>query len=187
MKLGHFFSFFVALLVTVASSAQSEFRCESEIRYRWKQLDKNDGKKTAEASQATPTPTTEDNKGKVAVVEGREVFWSSASASAETEEEAKNSLKAIVTDQRARADSACRDSHENQTKCVATKYSQNTSTFQVMSFSQRKAFEKKIIEDCEQAAGNCLGSAATEASCIEIKKAEVAPAAEAKGKEAKKK
>jgi len=190
MKFGYFFSVFASSFFLVASSVPAEFRCESEVRYRWKPTVKAVPLKPGTAGeQAAPEKPSgsEEKKDGAGNQDGREVFWSLSSSTGELEDQAKASLKTIITEQRAKADMACRDAHENQTKCVATKYLQNATTFQMMGFTQRKAFEKKIIEDCEQASGNCLGSAATEPVCQEVKKAEAAPAADAKGKDAKKK
>ena len=188
MKLRSIFSLFVVSFF-VAFSAQSEFRCESEVRYRWKQVESSESKTVVNKNAPVPTaqPTAPAAPSDAQVSEGREVFWAQSSATGVTEDEAKALLKDAMIEQRSRADMACKDIHENQTKCVASKYSQNVSTFQVMSFTQRKSFEKKIIEDCEQAAGHCLGAAATEPICKELKKDEPTPAAEVKGKDAKKK
>ena len=193
-------NFFLSILVggTVFSAplyisnvAFGEFRCQAEIHYRWKPTDKPIDNKPIKTPAPAAKGVVDAKQTPVATVlpeDGiREVFSSTAIGSGLLEDDAKNALKAVVTEERAKADASCRETHENQSKCLGVKYSQNATTMQLLSFSQRKEFEKKMVEDCQQAGGQCLGSAATEPVCSESKKAEPTAAPDAKGKDAKKK
>ena len=186
--------FFIGSLV-LASRAAADFSCASDLNYQWKVI-ATSVVKTAPAPakpgapQAAPAPA--EGAPADAVPSENTVFWSSIEATADTEENAKVQLADKINKERSRADGACRDAHENQTKCVSGKYSQNASVMSTMSFSQRKEFEKIIAADCVETAGRCLGSKATEAKCRELKKADDAAAAkdagaDKKGKDAKKK
>ena len=174
--------------VSFSRVGRAEFRCQAEVRYHWIPAVVAEEGKAGAAIKATPTAVPEKAAAPAAGASpGKEVFWSVSNSSGPTEDEAKTRLKDMIIDQRSKADAACRDSHENQTRCFAAKYAQTSSTFQLMSFSQRKEFEKKIAADCQQAAGSCQGSVSTEPTCQEVKAAETPAPETGKGKDAKKK
>ncbi len=183
----------ILLLLSVtlcASIARADFSCTSEVRYRWIP---DKAPVVGAKPVATPKAATEgkkedsaDNEESVAT----EVFWGTIEATGQDEAVAKVKLTEALNKERAKADSACRESHENQTKCIAGKYSQNAAVLSMMSFVQRREIEKTIISDCTNSTGRCVGSSASEASCRELKAKgaeEAPPAEEKKGKEAKKK
>lgn len=187
MKINFYNSFLLFLpILFVVSSAEAEFRCRSDVRFKWQKKDDSTPQpnKGGTGKSAPQADNSTDQDKSI-----RDVFFKNVEAKGDTEDDTKNKLKDLVSEERALADSSCRELHENQTKCLALKYSQNASVIGMLSFLQRKDFEKKIIEDCEMSSGSCLGSAATEPICLEIKKADAQPSPEAGkgGKDAKKK
>lgn len=176
---------FAATIFLFPMVSVADFGCTSEVRYSW--IRKSE--KTAGKSAATPTsaPTASPDGGSVPTEGKIDVFWTSVDSKGASEEEAKRVLTELINKERARSDTACRDLHENQSKCIATKYSLHAAVMKVMSFEQRKDFEKKMIEDCDNQSGQCAGAFATEPKCQEIVAAkaegEGGKAGDSKGKE----
>lgn len=177
--------FLLTLLVAyIPALAHADFNCSAEVSYKWIAADKGEAApvkddKKKEGGQAPETKSVDGEK---------EVFWGKFEVKAATEEEAKAKIKDMLSKERSSAMLGCQDAHENQTKCISAKYAQNNAALNMMSFGQRKEFEKKIIEDCEQANGRCVSASATEPGCKEIVAAESTQggaAADAKGKDAK--
>lgn len=178
--------FSLVISLSVISPVAADFSCSSDIRYRWKAQNQNEGVQQPKKG-AAPTATPET--AEAAEPNGSDVFWGTVEGTSATEDEAKAKLTDLLNKERARADAACRDLHENQTRCIAGKYGQSAGVLSMMSFSQRKEFEKSIISDCENSSGKCLGSSISEVKCREVKSAvEATPAPEEKkGKDSKKK
>lgn len=188
-------AFFLLLLamIVITPDAYAEYICRAELHYKWKpfntdgrEVDNKVNKKTENSDNKDGGDTPKDD----AVSDGSEdVFWEVVEAKGATQDDAKQKLQGIITKEYPQVQSECRNIHENQTKCLSSKYAQNVSSMSIMSFRQRKEFEKRITEDCDYESGRCLGSSASEPVCVEIKAQEGAqgtPEA-AKGKEAKKK
>ena len=176
-------------LMLFSNPAFAEFSCSADVRYKWKTLsdsESNSAPKTKDAKTDTVAPDASNTDLNI-----KDVFWSTVEVKGASEEEAKNKLKLLVNEQRKKADESCRDSHENQSKCLANKYAQHSALQTTLSYSQRRELEKKITEDCQVAAGSCLGSASTEPVCKESvvagAQSESTDAAKDKDKGAKKK
>ncbi len=184
------------LLVLFNNTAFADFSCTAEVRYKWIP-DKSSGGAAAKdtaSSEKSPTEApaavdaVKDAKGDPSVTS--EVFWGTIEAAGSDEALAKLKLFDSLNKERGKADGACREAHENQTKCIAGKYSQNAAVLSMMSFSQRREVEKTIIADCTNTTGRCIGSSSTEPVCREAKIAEAVkptPVEEKKTKESKKK
>lgn len=150
----HPFYFHAFLFFAAATPVSAEFLCTSDISYQWRPESSKD------ASAPTTTPAAAP-----AEAEGRKVFWRRVEARGTTEDEARLKVIEESNKERAKADVACVDSHENQTRCIAGKYSQNSAVLSMMSFSQRTELEKSIVQDCKNNMGRCLGAAGTEIGC----------------------
>lgn len=174
-------SLIIVLFSLVAPAlSHAEFSCMLEVTYKWSPT-------TTDAPPAKEV-NKDNNKGEAAKEAdvGKEVFWGRFEVKGETEEATKAKAKETATKERSNAMIACADAHENQTRCIAGKYAQNSASLSLMSFSQRKSFEKKILEDCEQANGRCSSAIASEPVCKEIVVAEAGKeSADPKGKDAK--
>jgi hypothetical protein len=179
--------------------SNAEYICSAEVRYQWNKVPKNNASnipvaagKQAGTGKSQPTVTpAEANSG---ASDGKDpntkdVFFSRVEVKGENQESAKAKLDSLILEHRVKADTACRELHENQSKCLSIKFSQSATIQGALTFSQRKELERKMVEDCEVVAGTCLGSATTEPICKELVSAEPTPEAApaGKGKDAKKK
>jgi hypothetical protein len=180
------FYLLLAINAFLNNLAIAEFSCTADVRYKWRPLSAQESNsasnpKTDNAATNTPEAKTEDSSVK-------DVFWRTVEVKGATEDEAKNKLKVLVNEERQKADFSCRDAHENQSKCLANKYTQHSALQTTLTYSQRRELEKKMAEDCQVAAGSCLGSATTEPVCKESVAADAAEesADAAKGKDKEK-
>lgn len=151
-----------------ASSALGDFSCSSEISYKWTHTDSDHFEAKVEKGK-------EGEEAKKEVKENAEfeVFFGTVQVTAATEEEAKAKLPESIKKAKTKSDSACREVHENQTKCIAIKYTANSALLQGATYDQRKALQESIKEDCARSTGRCTGSSATEGKCLELKAPEV--------------
>ena len=134
---------------------QAEHLCQVEITYQWKKED--------------------------AETEIKEQ-WGRLEARGTDEKEAKAKLQKITDPERIFVLGRCRREHENQSACVATRFTSYSATLQSLSFTARKKLEDSILADCKLAAGTCTGVLVSDPVCTEIV---VAAAPEKGAKDAK--
>lgn len=181
-----------------ANIAAAEFNCKCEVQYRWQRSALPENKPAD--TEATPAVKGEaakkdgaapEDKSDAAEDTGHTVYWMSLEAKAPTEEEARQKLNKAALNERAGAEKACRNAHENLSGCIASKYSSLSSSVGTLGFSARKSVEDAINSDCKLQQGRCLGSVVTEVKCsekIEAKPEEAEPESkEGKDKKGKKK
>ena len=136
---------------------QAEFRCNAEVRYRWKK---------AEGPEVTS-------------------FWATVERRAATEKEAMELTKAFADRERSRAAEGCMRQHQNQSGCISSKMSSFHETMQALPFSARSKIEESIVADCALAVGSCTGVDVSEPKCEDLNPPP--PAEEGEGEEDDKK
>lgn len=162
-------SFFKNCFITIAtqffvfaSSSLADFSCTAGVSYKWRPAISIEQPKSEQGNEGKDGEKKEDT--------GVEVFFGTVQVSGATEEAAKAAIAEAINRAKTKADSACKDAHENQSKCIATKYTTNSTILHGLTFEQRKALQDGIKDDCLKANGNCLGSTATEHKCSEVVK-----------------
>jgi hypothetical protein len=111
------------------------------------------------------------------------VFVEAVEAKGADEAAAKALLHERVERAKVRASERCVQEHQNESGCVAAKFSSLSSTMHSLTFSARKLLEDSIASDCKAQQGICLPSEASEAQCVELAAA-AAEAGKEGGKEA---
>lgn len=143
-------------VVLDAQIARADFVCSSDVTYKWK-----------EEGVGTPAAGSANSE--------KAVHFSITDAAGDSEEAAKAKLSPLLIAAKARAALACQEEHENQSKCIATKYSAMSTVVNSLSFSARKELEESIISDCKKSQGKCLEASSSDPKCSEVKKAEATP------------
>ncbi len=118
------------------------------------------------------------------------VTYATVEARGADEAKAKAALAETASREIPKVQSLCRQQHENEAGCLASKFAASSQSRSALSFTARKAVEDAVINDCKAQQGVCGATVVTEAKCSEI--AAAAPAAEPvkdgkAGKEEKKK
>lgn len=160
----------LASLVLSAPQGMAEFKCSSEISYKWAKRQpaptphagtavKAGGPSQAPApTPAPPQPTPEPTIVRLLGLERGGTDEVSARASLQTETDR----------QRIRASEACKRDHEAFGTCVALKMSGQATVLNSLSFSARAELEKALTEECRQQEGTCLGVEVSEPKCREV-------------------
>ena len=172
----------VSLLLS-ATEVTAEFRCSSDISYKWvkrppvaSHSPHADGVAPggrAPAPTATPVPPAPTPEPTIVRLLGLERGGSD-------EASARTALQMEADRQRIRASEACKRDHESFGTCVALKMSAQANVLNSLSFATRAELEKALTEECRQQEGTCLGVEVSEPKCREIVVAQPAasPAAE---------
>ena len=190
-----YFCLSFALVSSTLSAHQvsAEFRCASEISYKWvKTATEPRPLHGAAAPVAVPgqTPVTTQPPPPKPTPEPTVVRLMGLERAGVDENTAKVSLQMEVDRQRIRASEACKRDHESYGTCMALKMSARSTILNSLSFNARADLEKALAEECKQQEGTCLGVDVTEPKCreiVEAKPTEPAAAAADKKADAKKK
>ena len=128
------------LIILFPQIAFAEFRCTSEVKYRWKKT------------------------------EGPEVssFWATVQQRGATEKEAREATKGFADRERGRARDACVRQHQNLSGCITSKMASYQEAMQNLPFSARAKIEESIVSDCERSLGNCVGVDVSEPACEDL-------------------
>ena len=177
-----------------ASQLNAEFRCSSEISYKWvkEQAEPRPSHAGPAAAAAAPgqTPSAVPTQPKL-TAEPTIVRLMGLERGGVDENAAKGSLQMEADRQRIRASEACKRDHESYGTCVALKMSARSTILNSLSFNARTDLEKALAEECKQQEGTCLGVDVSEPKCREIVEAKPteppAPAADKKPDPKKKK
>ena len=130
----------------ITSPALADFRCSSDVSYKWKK---------SESEEAV-------------------IHWAALDAEGVDEAASKSTLEERVLHEKKKASEACKDLHENLSGCLGAKYSSTASELKALDFSARKALQDAIQTDCKAQQGRCMEISASDAKCVEKKKAESA-------------
>ena len=155
-----------------AYEVSAEFRCSSEISYKWVKRPAEPrpshhasalGGAAGQTPVPTPTPLPPAPNPEPSVVRLMGLERAGVDEAA-----AKVSLQMEVDRQRIRASEACKRDHESYGTCVALKMSARSTILNSLSFNARADLEKALAEECKQQEGTCLGVDVTEPKCREI-------------------
>jgi hypothetical protein len=163
------FSSSIALLGALvwANTGCAEFRCSTEISYKWqKQVDEeahgSDPSAGKTGSAAPPAALTK------APQEPSTVRLMSLERTGADEVAAKAALQVEVERQRIRATEACKREHESGGTCVAMKLSARASILNSLSFGARSDLERALSAECRQQQGTCLSVDTLDPKCVEV-------------------
>ncbi len=105
-------------------------------------------------------PLHRDGDGSVA--ENISVFFTTLTATAKTEGEAKESLKQQLPTAQAEAIIKCKEDHQSKASCFKQRFGALGGEFSKLDFSMRRQITANIEADCASIQGKCLGIAASE-------------------------
>jgi hypothetical protein len=171
----------VSLLLS-APEVTAEFRCSSDISYKWVKRPpaaSHSPRADAVAQGRTPAPTATPLPP-APTPEPTIVRLLGLERGGSDEASARTALQMEADRQRIRASEACKRDHESFGTCVALKMSSQANVLNSLSFSTRAELEKALTEECRQQEGSCLGVEVSEPKCREIVVAQptASPAAE---------
>jgi len=153
-----------------APEGAAEFRCSSDISYKWVKRQPAStpapagAAKPAGVNQApapTPAPPQPTPEPTIVRLLGLE-------RSGTDEASARAALQMETDRQRIRASEACKRDHEAFGTCVALKMSSQATILNSLSFSARSELEKALSEECRHQEGTCLGVEVSDPKCREI-------------------
>lgn len=191
MKAGFFkkcASAFVLAVGLAHGTCAAEFRCATEVSYRWVKTSNGPA-----VTVATQGGTPQAGGGAVggaqspAPSDTNLVRLMGVERAGSDEATARQRLQLEVDRQRVRASEACKRDHESFGSCVAMKLGARASTLNSLSFSARAELEKALSDECRQQEGTCLGVEVAEPRCSEVVEAKGTPPPAAGGATAEKK
>ena len=142
------------------AALQAEFNCAADVSFRWRSVPVTEKDVKTEDNQAAPDKP-------------KETFFEMVTAKGEKEEAAREELEKKLAPVKERALRQCREQYENQSACIATKYSKMESVLNTLDFKARDELQKAIHQDCLRQTGSCIEAAAGEVKCREIVTASV--------------
>ncbi len=129
--------------------------CEVDVFYSWKP-------KPPPPPPNTPAKPPEP----IAAIE---TFYQRAFERGKELEATKSQLAARTSALKAGATKACRDEHQDQSNCVATRLRSSSRDYALLDFQTRKTLLDAVTEDCRIQAGTCLDAKVGEPQCREEK------------------
>ena len=167
-----------SIYLPVVMAAASTWVCSSDLAFA---ADKKMGaKKEADKTAALePSPTQPEaavtlqsdvyytwqplqRDGDGSVAENISVFFTTLTATAKTEEEAKESLKQQLPAAQTEAIIKCKEDHQSKASCFKQRFNTLGGEFSKLDFSMRRQITANIEADCASIQGKCVGIAASE-------------------------
>ncbi|NMC62475.1 MAG: hypothetical protein GYA55_04835 [SAR324 cluster bacterium] len=154
----------IAYILIQSVQASAEFKCSSEISYKWTSSFKaQEGKESANTDSGN---SSEQNKNE------EMVYYQSVLAQGENADLAKENLGKQIPPMKEKAAQQCKLSHENKAACIATKFDSMDAVLNKLDFKARSELQRVIMHDCDLQTGKCLEVVASEPDCKEIGKAD---------------